>query len=534
MIVAANPYATRAGAQILAQRGSAIDAAIAAQMVLNLVEPQSSGIGGGAFILHWDDKTKSLKTYDGRESAPLAATPDRFLNTDDTRMDFRTAAFGGLPVGTPGLLRVLELAHKKYGRLAWKSLFKPAINLATEGFDLSPRLHNLLTASGPDAFGPKARAYFFDELGKPWPVGHKLKNQDFASTLSTIAEEGAGAFYQGKIAQAIVDKVALPESNKGTLTLEDLANYQAKERPPVCVPYREYKVCGMGPPSSGALTIGQVLKLIEPFDLGDEPMTPNAVHLIAEAQKLAFADRRKYMADPDFTPVPTGLLDPTYMSARRSLISHETTMGRAKAGAPPNVKKSSFGEDATIENKGTSHISIVDASGNAVSMTTTIESGFGANIMVGGFLLNNELTDFSFFPKDKSGTPIANRVEPGKRPRSSMSPTMVFDKHSKLHMITGSPGGSRIIPYVLKTLIAHIDWGLDAAEAAALTNFGSRNGPLEIEPDGLTPALDDTLSALGHKIRQSEMTSGSHIIIRTKEGLQGGADPRREGLAIGE
>lgn len=534
MIVAANPLAAQAGFDILAEGGSAIDAAIAAQMVLNLVEPQSSGIGGGGFLLHWDAKTKNLQSYDGRETAPLAAKPTRFLNPDGTPMKFRAASFGGLSVGAPGLLRMLEKAHRSHGKLPWKRLFSRAIVLATTGFQLSPRLHSLLSDAKPDSFGPEARDYFYDEHGAPWPVGHILKNPKLAATFEEISDKGADAFYSGTIADAIVAKTASDIGKKGDLTTEDLKTYEAKERPPVCQSYRQYIICGMGPPSSGALTIAQTMTLLEAFDLGKEPLNPGALHLIAEAEKLAFADRKRYMADPDFVSVPTGLLDTAYLAKRRKLIDTTKAMEKAEPGSPPLSKKSSYGRDSTVENKGTTHLSIVDAQGNAIALTSSIESAFGANIMTSGFLLNNELTDFSFLPEDKDGTPIANRVEPGKRPRSSMSPTMVFGPDGRLIMITGSPGGSRIIPYVIKTLVAHLDWDLNAAEAAALPNFGSRRGPFEIEPDALPPESLKHLESLGHNIRTSPMTSGSHIIIRSKDGLEGGADPRREGVALGK
>lgn len=533
MVVAANPYAAKAGQQILKSGGSAIDATIATQMVLNLVEPQSSGIGGGAFLLHWNAISKTLKSYDGRETAPQAATPERFL-IDGVPMGFRDAGFGGLSVGTPGLLHVLKLAHDRHGKLPWKQLFTPAIKLASEGFKVSPRLNKLLDRTGPTKFGPQARQYFFDDEGNPWPIGHLLKNPAFAQTLQTIADKGISSFYEGKIAKDIVDKVRNSPGTKGDMTLKDLSTYRAVQRPSVCISYRHHKICGMGPPSSGALTIAQVLKLVEPFDLGKEPLNASALHLITEAEKLAYADRNRYMADPDFVHIPKGLLNSDYLAQRRKLIDPARAMIKATPGTPPKTKKSSYGRDATIENSGTSHISIIDKDGNAVSMTTTIESAFGANIMVGGFLLNNELTDFSFRPKDAEGRPIANRVEPGKRPRSSMSPTIVFDDNNNIEMLTGSPGGSRIILFVLKTLIAHIDWGLDAQQAASLPNFGSRNRPLEIEPDAVPEKTILKLQDLGHKIKTTPMTSGVHIIIRNNNHLEGGVDPRREGAALGQ
>ncbi len=534
MIAAANPLAARAGHDILAKGGSALDAAIAAQLVLNLVEPQSSGIGGGAFILHWDKKRQKLKTYDGRETAPLAARPDRFLREDGSPMPLREIIPSGLSVGVPGLIRVLEMAHKYHGRLPWRDLFTHAIQLSEEGFLVSKRLHKLLQNRSAEDFGPNARRYFFDTSGTPWPVGHRLKNPRFAQTLRMIAEGGANAFYEGQIAIDIIERLKNAPRYKSDMTLADLKSYHAKERPPLCIFYRVYKICGMGPPSSGGLTVAQVLKLIEPFDLGETPLNTSALHLIAEAQKLSYADRNRYAADADFVPVPKGLLDEGYIAERRQLISTQETLGKAKPGNPPFTRKSQYGRDATIENSGTSHISVIDAQGNAVSMTTTIEAGFGSRMMVGGFLLNNELTDFSRVPRDKKGRLLANLVQPGKRSRSSMAPTIVFDKSGKVAMVVGSPGGSRIILYVLKTLIGHIDWGLDAQAAANLMNFGSRNGPFEMEPGTQTGAITRALQALGHKVRIRPMTSGVHAIVVKSESFEGGADPRREGLATGD
>lgn len=534
MAIAANPFASKAAAETLARGGSAVDAAIAAQMVLTLVEPQSSGIGGGAFILHWDAKAKALKTYDGREMAPASARPDRFLNEKDQPISFGTAVHSGLSVGVPGLVRLLEYAHRRHGKLPWRDLFQPAIGLAQGGFPVSPRLHRLLLTRILSKFGPAARAYFYDTAGLPRRVGHILKNPALAATFRQIADKGAHVFYEGEIARDIVGRLAKAPLSSGGMTIADLANYSVKERPPVCVSYRAYQICGMGPPSSGGFAVAQTLKLLEPFNLGTKPLNPDALHLIAEAQKLAYTDRNRYMADSDFVTVPSGLLDDVYLAERRKLIDPAKAAPRQEPGTPPHAKKTEFGRDATIESKGTSHISIVDAAGNALSMTTTIESGFGARMMVGGFLLNNELTDFSFMPADKKGRLIANRVQPGKRPRSSMSPTIVFDANNEPVMVLGSPGGSRIILYVIKSLVGLIDWKLDAESTAALANFGSRNGPFEAEPGALNESRRQSLTAKGHKFRISPMTSGTHIIVTTPDGLTGGADPRREGLAVGE
>lgn len=536
MVSAANALAAEAGREMLRAGGSAIDAAIATQLVLNLVEPQSSGIGGGAFILYWDKAKAELKVYDGRETAPASATPDRFL-VDGKPMPFNTAVLSGLSIGVPGLVRLLEDVHKPHGNLPWAKLFEPAIRLAENGFEISQRLHVLLRLDGAESFVPAARRYFFTDGGSALPIGHRLRNPDFAATLRAIAAGGANAFYEGPIAQAIVDAVAASPTAPGGMTLDDLKNYRVKERPPLCISYRAHEVCGVGPPSSGGPTVAQTLKLIEPLDIGTTPdaaLNARAVHLITEAEKLAFADRNKYIGDPDFVAVPGGLLDDTYIAERRKLIDPQRAVDKPKAGEPPGLKRQSFGVDATVERAGTSHISIIDDAGNAVSMTTTIEGGFGSHNWAAGFLLNNELTDFSFVPVDAAGQPVANAVAPGKRPRSSMAPTIVFDTQRNVEAVLGSPGGSRIILYVLKTLVALFDWGLDAQEAADLTNFGSQGSGLEIELDWAAVPLGLTLRPLGHRIVPSLMNSGIHIVMRRDGRLQGAADARREGAALGD
>lgn len=536
MVSAANPYAAEAGLEVLRAGGSAVDAAIAVQLVLNLVEPQSSGIGGGAFLLHWDAATSSLKAYDGRETAPASAGPDRFL-VDGKPMPFIKAARSGLSVGVPGLVRLLATVHRTHGRLPWEQLFEPAIHLAENGFDVSPRLHFMLRWQGAESFVSAARHYFFTRTGNAWPIGHVLKNPEFAATLRRIAAEGADGFYQGPTAAAIVDAVTDAPSAPGGMALQDLANYEIKEREPLCITYRERTICSIGSPSSGGTTVAQTLKLLEPFDLGQGPdaaMTTRALHLISEAEKLAFADRNRYIADPAFVDIPHGLLDPGYLDERRALIEPLSAMRRPTPGQPPGLGKQSFGLDATRENVGTSHISIVDRDGNAVSMTTTIEGAFGSHIWAAGFLLNNELTDFSFRPADAQGQPIANRVEAGKRPRSSMAPTIVFNKDGEVEAVLGSPGGSRIILYVVKSLIALIDWGMDAQQAADLLNFGNRGGAFEIELDGDAVWTALKLRSLGHRIAPALMNSGVHIIVNHDGQLQGGADARREGMALGD
>ena len=535
MVVAAHPLAAEAGLAILRKGGSAVDAGIAVQMVLNLVEPQSSGIGGGGYILYWDAGSKQLASIDGRETAPAGATPELFLDTDGKPLPRDVAMASGLSIGVPGALAALALAHDKYGKLPWAELFEPAIALAREGFSISPRLAQMLAEADPLSFAPAARAYFFDAQGRPWPVGYKLANPALADTFETIARDGAKAFYQGDIAKDIASAVQNDPRKPGKLAAEDIASYRAIEREPICAPYRAHKVCGMGPSSSGGVTVAQVLGIVEPFNLGPAPLGARATHVIAEAERLAFADRARYLADTDFVPVPlAGLLDPTYLAERRALINPERALATVAAGSPPNVKQGAFGNDRSVEKSGTSHISIVDDDGNAFSMTTTIENAFGARTMVRGFLLNNQLTDFSFEPIDEEGTPVANRVEPGKRPRSALDPAIVFGEAGDLRYVLGSPGGPAIILYNVKTIVALIDWGLDPAQASALVNFGSTEDVALLEPGAAWDPLAASLDAMGHAVRRVPMTSGEHVIAVTPQGLEGGADPRREGVALGD
>ena len=535
MVIAAHPLAAEAGLAILRKGGSAIDAGIATQMVLNLVEPQSSGIGGGAFILYWDAAAKQLASFDGRETAPAAATPELFLDADGKPLPRDAAIASGLSVGVPGVLAALKLAHDKYGKLPWAELFQPAITLAREGFPISPRFAKLLAEADPQSFTPEARAYFFDTDGRPWPVGYKLTNPALADTFETIARDGPKPFYDGDIARDIAKAVQNDPRRPGKLTLEDLASYRAKEREPVCVLYRTYRVCGAGPPSSGGVTVGQVLALIAPYDLGPAPLGVRPAHLIAEAERLALADRARYLADSDFVPAPVaGLLDPNYLAERRALIDPERAQAHVAAGSPPNTRQGAFGLDFTQERAGTSQISIVDDDGNAFSMTTSIEYAFGARSMVRGFLLNNQLTDFSFVPVDDEGRPVANRVEGGKRPRSSMDPTMVFEDGGGLRYVLGSPGGPAIILFNVKAIVALIDWRLDAAQASALVNFGSTNDAVLLEPGSAWNPLAVSLAERGHDVRRVSLTSGQHIVAVTPDGLEGGADPRREGVALGD
>ena len=537
MVTAANPLAAQAGLDILRAGGNAMDAAIVIQMVLGLVEPQSSGIGGGAFILHYSGKTGAIRAYDGRETAPAAATADMFLETDGRPMNFRDAVSGGLSVGVPGVVRVLELAHAEQGQLPWTRLFRPAITLAENGFAISARLNRQLKRALAYRLAefPTAAGYFLDPDGKAKPVGAILKNPAYAETLRQIATNGAGAFYEGPIAENIVAATRNTHRNPGRLTLADLKSYQARRREPVCSPYRIWVVCGMPPPTSGGVAVLQILGLLQKFDLSAmKPDSADAVHVIAEASRVAFADRARYLADPDFLPVPvTGLLDPDYLDRRAQAITLDKSMGWASPGEFSIQDASRRAADLSEGGTSTSHFSVVDKDGNAVSMTTTIENAFGSRVMTNGFLLNNQLTDFSFRER-RDGQLIVNRIEPGKRPRSSMSPTFVLNGNGKLVLAVGSPGGSRIIGYVTKTLIGVLDWKLDIQEAIDLPNFTNRNGGTDLEADTGLTRLWSTLEARGHNMGIVRMTSGLHGIQVFENRLEGGADTRREGIAVGD
>ena len=535
MIAAANPLAAEAGRDILRAGGSAVDAAIAAQMVLNLVEPQSSGIGGGGFMLHFAAARGEIAAYDGRETAPRAAHPYMFLDGSGKPRAFFDAAVGGRAVGVPGLLRMLELAQREHGHLPWERLFAPAISLAEEGFEVSPRLHKLLAGDKYlKTFAAPAR-YFYEPDGSAKPIGARLVNRPFARTLRMIAKQGADAFYSGPFAEAIVDAMRGAAGNPGLMTAADLAAYEAKKRDPVCLPYREWLVCGMPPPSSGGITTLQILGLLQGFDLGALGAgSPRAVHLIAEASRLAFADRDTYIADPDFVPVPTaGMLDPGYLELRARGISEFRGMEGAQPGMPGTGARLRLAPDTAEHGASTTHLSVLDADGNAVAMTSSIENAFGARLMVHGFLLNNQLTDFSFLP-NRDAAPIANRVEPGKRPRSSMAPVLVFDASGRVLMAIGSPGGSRIIGYVVKALVGVLDWRLDIQAAIDLPNFVNRNGATELEKGTPILAIAADLEALGHTVEARDMNSGLHGIAVSQGTITGGADPRREGVALGD
>ncbi|HXV26095.1 MAG TPA: gamma-glutamyltransferase [Alphaproteobacteria bacterium] len=532
MIVAANPLAAEAGRAILRQGGSAVDAAIAAQLVLNLVEPQSSGIGGGGFLLHFEGASGRIEAYDGRETAPAAAEPGLFLDASGAPLPFLDAAASGLSVGVPGLLRLLERAHERHGRMAWERLFEPAIELAEEGFALSPRLHALLAEEERLQRDPEALGLYFDAAGEPLPVGTLIRNPMLAETFRAIATGGAEAFYSGVLAQSVVEAVSAHPERPGRLALGDLSSYRTILRDPVCGPYRVFIVCGMPPPSSGGIAVLQILALLERFPIGQEaPLSPNFAHLFAEAGRLAFADRGRYLADPDHVEVPVArLLDPAYLARRSQLIRPDRSLGKAQPG---DLLLSRADPAPRVEPISTSHLSVVDDEGNAVALTSSIESGFGSRIEVGGFLLNNQLTDFSFEPI-RDGVLVANSVAPGKRPLSSMAPTFVLDRDGSLVAVLGSPGGSAIIAYVAQAVIALGDWRMPPDEAAALPHLANRNGPTDLEKNTAAEALAPALIALGHEVRLSQMTSGLHIIRIEGGRILGGADPRREGVALGD
>ncbi len=535
MIASANPYASETGAKMLRKGGNAIDAMVATQLVLGLVEPQSSGIGGGAFLVYWDAKQQELTTFDGRETAPLEVTPQLFQDDKGQPLKFYDAVVGGRSVGTPGTIKLMWDTHQKLGKLDWKALFEPAIELATNGFTVSPRLAKLV--DNDQEFlqrSPAAKTYFFNQDGSPIKAGQQLKNPDYAKTLQVISEQGAKAFYQGKIAQDIVNTVRNETSNPGVLNLIDFTAYQVKEREPVCAPYRQYSICGMGPPSSGALALGQIMGVLSHYPISDMGKdNVQSWRLLGDASRLAFADRGKYMADSDYVPMPTqGLLDKKYLEKRAELLKGKNALTKTSAGSPPWSHAKNYALDEAIELPSTSHFSIVDKDRNVVSITTTIENGFGSRLMVGGFLLNNELTDFSF-RSQVDGVPIANRIEPGKRPRSSMAPTIVME-NNKPYMAIGSPGGSQIIGYVAKTLVAHLDWGLNLQQAIDLPNMNNRFGAFEIEKDTTAEAWVPKLEKLGFTIQVKELNSGVQAIKLQGNSLVGAADPRREGKIVAQ
>jgi len=498
-----------------------------------LVEPQSSGLGGGAFLVWRDGGTGKVTTLDGRETAPLAATPQLFQDEQGQPLQFFDAVVGGRSVGVPGTPALMQAAHDRWGRSEWSGLFTDAISLADNGFEVSPRLAKLVAGDALrlDRFGP-TRDYFLPD-GQPIAQGERLRNPAYAQVLRRLADDGAQAFYTGDIATDITRTVQRAPGNPGRLDMLDLAIYGVKERAPVCVPYRAYEVCGMGPPSSGGLTVGQILGLLEPYDLAAMgPDDAQAWRLIGDASRLAFADRGRYIADSDFVPVPVkGLVAKEYLNKRADLLRGDDALPQVAPGKPEFDHSLNLADGDALEFPSTSHISIVDRDGNALSMTTTIENAFGSRLMVRGFLLNNELTDFSF-RSHVDGVPVANRVAPGKRPRSSMAPTIVL-KDGQPVLIVGSPGGSRIIGYVVKAIIAHLDWGLDVQQAIDLPNMVNRFGPYDIEEGRISSRLMTELASMGYEVAQRPLVSGLHA-ISIGDVLQGGADPRREGVALGE
>ncbi|WP_114961655.1 gamma-glutamyltransferase [Tritonibacter mobilis] len=532
MVAAANPLAVEAGARVLREGGTAADAMVAVQTVLGLVEPQSSGLGGGAFLVYYDAKTGALSTLDGRETAPLAATPTLFQNHNGEPLKFFDAVVGGRSVGTPGTPALMETAHRKWGKSNWGGLFTDAIRLAELGFAVSPRMAESI-ANDVERLGrfPETAAYFLPE-GAPLEAGQVITNQPYADVLRRIAMEGTDAFYTGPVAADIVRTVQSAAGNPGVLSELDLALYQVKERPAVCARYRAYEACGMGPPSSGALTVGQILGMLEPYDLAalgaDNPVS---WRLIGDASRLAFADRGRYMADSDFVPMPTkGLVDAEYLAERAKLLQGDTALDSVAPGTPTFDHALIWADDESIEFPSTSHISIVDQYGNVLSMTTTIENGFGSRLMTNGFLLNNELTDFSF-RSHSDGVPIANRLEPGKRPRSSMAPTIVM-QDGKPVLAIGSPGGSRIIGYVATAIVGWADWGLNVQEALSLPHAVNRFGTYDLEAGTEAESFEAALTDMGFEVNIRDLNSGLHA-IEIGEGLKGGADPRREGIALG-
>ena len=561
----ANPASTEAACEVLRDGGTAADALVAAQMVLGLVEPQSSGIGGGAFLVYYDAESGEVKAYDGRETAPMSATENylRWISDTDRTEPRPDARASGRSIGVPGVVRMLETVHAEHGSTAWGELFRPAIDLADQGIVISDRLAQSIADSAEQlAVDDEARAYFLQADGSPKPEGEILTNPAMSKTLSAIATDGADAFYTGDIAAGIVESTGTDSGGRtpGTMTLEDLAVYEAKERQPLCTPYREYEICGMPNPSSGGMAVAATLGILENFDLASLPPgdvdadggvpDADAVHLISEAERLAYADRDKYVADADFVPVPGGsletLVNPDYLSERAGLIDPGKSMGEAQPGDFGPVP---LGMPPQSPEHGTSHISVADGYGNVASMTTTIESAFGSFHMTDGFLLNNQLTDFSAEPVDEEGLPVANRVEPGKRPRSSMAPTLVFDRtpdggRGDIRMVVGSPGGSVIIQFVVKTLVNTLDWGLDPQQAVSAVSFGAANTPvtgvggehpaIDGADDGANDPLVQQLRDMGHEVSVAPQSSGLSALLRQGEGWVGGADPRREGAVMGD
>jgi gamma-glutamyltranspeptidase/glutathione hydrolase len=536
MAVTPHPLATKTAYDILRRGGTAVDAAIAAQVMLTLVEPAASGIGGGGFMLVYDNKTGRVLSYDGRETAPASARASMFQKANGAPMDFYEAVTGGTAVGIPGMVKLLESTHQAHGRLPWYDVIAPTMRQAKAGFPVSQRLHEQIAVDRFLKHNPAARAYFYQPNGKPLPEGYLLKNPQLAEALSRIASNGSRAFYADFITDDIIKTVAKASRNPAKLTISDFVNYEVTRRDALCGNYRSYRVCGMAPPSAGGIVTLQVLKFLEAHDLGKLGVdSPQAIHLVAEASKLAYADRNRYIADPRFVRYnQLNLVDPAYLASRARLISPAKSMGVGAPGALPGAQQQAA-LWTQFEPVSTSHISIVDAVGNAVSLTGSVENTFGSRLFTNGFILNNQLTDFAFVPT-VGGVPVANRVEPGKRPRSSMSPTLVFDRKSgALRMVVGSPGGARITPYVLKTLVATLDGGRNVQAAISSGNYVNLNGVTELEEDRFPRKTYAALKAKGADVTEANLSSGINVIERRPDGtLVGGTDPRREGLAMGE
>ncbi|MDF2182592.1 gamma-glutamyltransferase [Neptuniibacter sp. CAU 1671] len=537
LVVSAHPLASRAGMSILRQGGTAADAAVAIQAMLTLVEPQSSGIGGGGFMLYWDAEKQMLNAYDGRETAPATVDESLFMQ-GDTPVSWQTALVGGRAVGVPGVVRMLDMAHRQHGKQPWKNLFQPAIHQAHFGFSVTPRLHKLIASGinpGLNRY-EASREYFYLPDGSPLPVGYLRKNPALAYSLTEIANRGADAFYTGPLAAAISKAVQTVPDNPGHLSNEDLSNYKAVRRSALCQPYLAYRVCGFPPPTSGGIAVLQILKLLEQVKgLTVAPDNPRFNHLFTQASRLAFADRQRYLADSDFVPVPVaGLLNTDYLKQRAALMNPNFDDGTAQAGQPPGTSPD-WQDSLSPEQPSTSHFVVVDQWGNAMSMTSSIEMAFGSTLMVGGFLLNNQLTDFSFTPRDREGKWVANRVQPGKRPRSSMAPFMVFDQNNQLYAAVGSPGGSRIISYVAQSLLLMLNTPLSLQEVVSQPHISNRNGQTELEADTSAVNWQSVLEEMGHDVKIRDLNSGLHAFRRLPQGgWESGVDPRREGRAISE
>ena len=537
IVSAADPRAAGAGAQILRAGGNATDAAIATMLALTVVEPQSSGIGGGGFLV-WGDAGGNVKTYDGRETAPAAATPEWFFR-DGRPMGIREAVPGGRSVGVPGSIRMVALAHREHGKLAWKRLFAPAIGLARDGFAVTPRLYEVLDKfRAIGALDPDGRAMFYQADGSPLAQGTIVRRPALAAFLGELAAKGPDAFYIGANAAAVANEVQASPRNPAPMQTSDLAAYDAKERQPLCGMYRAYRICGMGPPSSGATTVFATLKQLERFDLtalGKD--SPVAWHLIAESERLAYADRGRYLGDSDFVSVPVaGLMDANYLASRSALIDPARTLGVVSPGVPPGAQALTWADPASQPENGTSHFVAVDKGGSAVSYTSTIESIFGSGLVVNGYYLNNELTDFNLAPNDATGRPTANRVEPGKRPRSSMSPTLIYGPDGALRLAIGAAGGSTIPAQVLKAIIGVIDWKLSAQDALALPVIYAPEGDIVfVEKGSALEAMIPALAALGHKSVIARAPSfKANAVERIGNRWLGAADPRSEGAAVAE